>query len=139
MAAPNLDFARERAESLMVDSVVITHEPHGKRDATMDPETGELVGPGFGPTDVSVYTGKARIHPPQSEIPRSDAEGGVVYGEAFYPISIPWNAPAPAIGNDVVVSASERDPSLAGKRLVIRAVSFHSFLVVRRFIAELRS
>lgn len=150
MAGPDLAAARKGAEALMDDSVIITRDPNGADDATMDPDTLELVGPGqpFVATEIygvattgdggRLLAGKARIRPVR-RVPATDESGGRTFVSHDYVVSIPWDAPALLARDVVTVSASSRDPELAGKVLVVREAPVHTYLSVRQAIAELRS
>lgn len=144
----DIDAARSVAEELMVDAVIITRNPKGRTDATMDPDTLRMVDQPGQPAVVYDGTtlgdggrplvGMARIHPP-SQLPAAETEGGRRYVARTTRVSIPWDAPDVESGDTVTVISSAHDPHLDGKVLIVRAVPVHTHVVTRQLNVEVRS
>lgn len=102
---------RRRAESLMVDSVVIRRpiEP------TTDPATGEVV-----TGAVIVYSGKARWKPPTTAAAESEIGTAVMITTAGE-VHIPVGAYTPQPGDVITCTACDYDPGMIGRTATIRS------------------
>lgn len=128
--APDLTRARSRVEALMVDSVAITRNPDGIRDATFNPRTGAITGDD---TPTLIYDGPCIV---------KQVDGRVEYNreEITHEVLLPWDAAVPDVG-DVVTVYETADTVLLDEDLSAAGVKgAGSFPVVRRFgVHQLRA
>lgn len=154
---PDLDGARVAVENLMDDACVVTLDPEGMQDDTLDETTGYLIETppdamtlysqatvGFGnrPLADTEYTGgKCKVKPAsQTEVARYVDEGGVTEHQAWYILGLPWDAPILPLNSVASITTSRRDPALVTKPLIVRAAhNVGTMLVVRRYMCEVRT
>ena len=139
---PDLDTAREAVENLMDDTCTVRRSGVGKGQlnrltGVIDaPQATAVYGPGtlgFGDRELGA---KCKAKPMNEAQPQDDERGQRYRGKRFYLVGVPWDAPAFAEGDEVVLTSSRRDPQIVGKPMVVREVVYSSFLVQRKLVCE---
>lgn len=124
--------ARRGAQTFLLDTCTITHDPHGARDSTLDQTTGLLAPPA--PETTTVYEGPCRV---TSVVGTLANEAGSRLEAELYDVQLPWDAALPAIGDKLTISASTDDPTLVNAVLRITSVERGTVVLIRRLQAEL--
>ncbi|KAB1146827.1 hypothetical protein F7R91_14720 [Streptomyces luteolifulvus] len=131
-----LAAGRREAEALMRDMVTIYRPGPDIFDRT----TGGTIP---GASEVTFYTGKARVKPDQladSEVQAGEREVAL----RQYKVTVPFSTLLPSSGvrprpGDVVDVTASPDPRLAGLRLWVTSVQYSGTATAWRIIAEDRS
>lgn len=125
---PKLDRPRKRVETLMVDTCLITHDTSGSLDVTWNPDT---LAPNVPGPDATLYNGKCLVkmaHANYRFVPPETLQGRIYTHEAL----LPWDAPAPTIGDTFTLTATA-DPALLNVPMqVVGVIDTSSFPVVRK-------
>lgn len=109
----------------MADACVITRP--SEDEPVFDEDTGEYTE--GDPTDV--FTGACFITPPRGVTEHEVGAGGKRMLVRLYRAKIPHDAPLPAPDDIFTVTASQYDPELVGRDLVVTNVDLSSVLVWR--------
>jgi hypothetical protein len=133
VAAVDLRHLGAALEGYMADTVLITHNPGAMTDQVMDPDTGKPDTPTS--PDATVYAGKALVKP---FVGQYAAEGANPLELYYYDAYLPLSAPAPALGDDVTITASLRDSALVGKKMTVVEVQFGTITIARRLVLQHR-
>jgi hypothetical protein len=124
--------ARRGAETFLLDTCTIAHNPHSARDSTLNQTTGVLTPPS--PATTVVYTGPCRVAPSGGTL---NVEAGSRLETELYDVQLPSSAAIPAIGDKVTINASTEDPTLVNAVLRVIAVERSTVVLIRRLQAEL--
>lgn len=117
MGLPQMTAIRGRFEALLADACTVTHDPTGEANATLDRSTGAITG---GASDAST-TG------PYPCLVRSTSASRSKQNEESLSINIfdilmRSEDPAPALGDEVTITASQLNPALVGRTFAVVSV-----------------
>lgn len=142
MAGPDLTFARETLEGLMLEedgspssACKVTRDEGGVKDDAYNAATLELTPPV--PDATTVYEGACLFRPLQS-MARDTREGGASTAITRYRFTIPLDAPEVRVGDDVALTINLRDPTVVGKTYRVTEPLQRGFAIGRGFICERR-
>lgn len=118
---------RQRAEALMLDTVVVKH----KTGEATDAETGHTT-----PTYSTVYSGPGKIQQGGAASGRPHELGEASVQLVTFQLHLPVSATGVQVDDVATVTASTLDPDLVGKSFTIRSVAHKTFLTARRMDVE---
>lgn len=118
---------RRHAESLMVDA----GELRGPGTRVLDEDTGQYVDT---PGPVK-YAGKAKIQT-TATIGNDSEAGDRLVMQTRFEVHLPVDAPAAAVDDVFVVTASVNDPQLVGRQFRVASLSHRTWPVERRLAVE---
>lgn len=119
----------------MDDRARITHNPLGKTDSTMDPDTWKPVAPS-NETSV-VYEGPALLVPETFD--QAAEEGANPLELVYFTLHLPLSAAIPMGGDDVEMLACRRDPAIVGVRFTVLRTNLSTYPISRSMRVQERA
>lgn len=118
-----LTAGRAAAEARMTDACTSRR----KTGVTYDDATGNTT-----PTWTAVYSGPCRMKQPSAQASTGNAGEAAVLLQQLE-VHLPMSAPLHRPGDEITITASDSDPTSAGRVFIVRAVPAHSQATARRY------